>query len=91
MRKGRARSRKKAIRIRGLTTRRQHAFLREKVLGMNDKEAAVAAGYSLSVAENTKQKLWAKPEMRWESERLKESFRMKSMDQSLPADGADVG
>lgn len=51
-----ARSRKKAVRIRGLT-RRQHAFIREKVLGMNDKEAALAAGYSLSVAENTKQKI----------------------------------
>ena len=27
-------------------------FLREKILGSNDKEAALAAGYSLSVAEN---------------------------------------
>jgi phage terminase small subunit len=90
MRKGRTKSRKKAIRISGLT-RKQHAFLREKVLGMNDKEAALAAGYSLSVAENTKQKLWAKPEMRWEFERLNESFRMKSMDKSPTADAAQAG
>jgi phage terminase small subunit len=40
---------------------RQRAFLREKILGSNDKEAALAAGYSPSVAENTKQKIWAKP------------------------------
>jgi hypothetical protein len=68
-----SKQRKRAIRIRGLT-RKQHAFLREKVLGMNDKEAALAAGYSLSVAENTKQKLWAKPEMRSTFERLRESL-----------------
>jgi len=29
----------------------------------NDKEAAPAAGYSLSVAENTKPKIWAKPQV----------------------------
>ena len=43
---------------------RQRAFLREKILGSNDKEAAIAAGYSTSVAENTKQKIWAKPGFR---------------------------
>jgi hypothetical protein len=32
---------------------RKHAFIREKVLGMNDKDAALAAGYSFPVAENT--------------------------------------
>ena len=41
-----------AVRIRGLT-RKQHEFIREKVLGMNDKDAALAAGYSFPVAENT--------------------------------------
>jgi phage terminase small subunit len=44
-------SQRKAVRIRGLT-RKQHAFIREKVLGMNDKDAASAAGYSFPVAEN---------------------------------------
>jgi len=72
-------SRKKAVRIRGLT-RKQHAFIREKVLGMNDKDAALAAGYSLPVAENTKQKIW-KPRVREEFERLNESLRAKNMDQ----------
>jgi hypothetical protein len=37
--------------MRGLT-RKQHAFIREKV-GMNDKDAALAAGYPFPVAENT--------------------------------------
>jgi phage terminase small subunit len=45
--------------------------VREKVLGLNDKEAALAAGYTLSVAENTKQKIWAKPQVRAEFERLR--------------------
>jgi phage terminase small subunit len=45
-------SQTKAVRIRGLTGK-QHAFIREKVLGMNDKDAALAAGYSFPVAENT--------------------------------------
>ena len=66
-------SRKKVVRVCGLT-RKQHAFIREKILGLNDKDAALAAGYSLSVAENTKQKLWAKPEMRSTFERLRDSF-----------------
>jgi phage terminase small subunit len=48
--------------------------LREKILGSNDKEAAIAAGYSPSVAENTKQKLWAKPQVREEFERLTRRF-----------------
>jgi hypothetical protein len=55
-------------------TRRQHAFVREKILGMNDKEAAIAAGYSHSVAENTKQKIWARPGVKEEFERLKGVF-----------------
>jgi hypothetical protein len=53
---------------------RQRAFVREKILGSMDKEAALAAGYSPSVADNTKQKIWAKPAVRSEFERLKERF-----------------
>jgi phage terminase small subunit len=60
-------------RPRGLS-RRQRAFIREKVLGLNDKDAALAAGYSLSVAENTKQKIWAKPQVSTEFERLLETI-----------------
>jgi hypothetical protein len=56
---------------------------------MNDKEAALAAGCSLSVAENTKQKIWVKPEIRSEFERLVESFRMKSMGKNPSADALD--
>jgi hypothetical protein len=32
-------------------TRLQRTFLLEKLVGLNDKDAALAAGYSLSVAE----------------------------------------
>jgi phage terminase small subunit len=78
--------RKKAVRIHGLT-RKQRAFVCEKVLGMNDKEAALAAGYSLSVAENTKQKIW-KPPVRAESERLNESLRAKGMDKNSATDAS---
>jgi hypothetical protein len=53
---------------------RQRSFLREKILGSNDKEAALAAGYFLSVAENTKQKIWTKPTVQSEFERLRERF-----------------
>jgi phage terminase small subunit len=56
-------------------SRRQRAFIREKILGLNDKDAAFAAGYSLSVAENTKAKIWAKPQVRAEFERLRGRFR----------------
>ena len=64
---------KRSGRHRGLS-RRQHAFVREKILGLNDKEAALAAGYSLSIAENTKQKIWAKPQVQAEFERLKRRY-----------------
>lgn len=37
-------------------TRRQRTFLFEKLLGVTDKDAALGAGYSPSVAENTKTK-----------------------------------
>jgi hypothetical protein len=57
-------------RSRGLS-RRQRAFVRERVLGLNDKEAALAAGYSLSVTEDTKAKIWAKHQVRDEFEQLK--------------------
>jgi len=77
-------SRKKTVRIRGLT-RKQHGFIREKVLGMNDKEAALAAGYSFTVAENTKQKIW-EPRVRAQFERLNESLRAKGMDKNQTSD-----
>jgi len=47
----------------------QRLFLFGKLSGLNDKDAAVAAGYSRSVAENTKQRIW-KPRVRAEFERL---------------------
>ena|SRR5215469_12238846 len=50
-------------------TRRQRIFVLEKLVGLNDKDAALAAGYSVSVAENTKQRIW-KPRVRAEWERL---------------------
>ena len=48
----------------------QRLFLFGKLSGLNDKDAALAAGYSLSVAENTKQRIW-KPQVRAEYERVK--------------------
>jgi phage terminase small subunit len=39
-------------------------------VALNDKDAAIAAGYSVSVAENTKQRIW-KPRVRAEFERLR--------------------
>ena len=47
----------------------QRLFLFGKLSGLNDKDAVVAAGYSLSVAENTKQRIW-KPQVRAEYERV---------------------
>jgi hypothetical protein len=47
----------------------QRLFLFGKLGGLNDKDAAIAAGYSVSVAENTKQRIW-KPQVRAEFERL---------------------
>jgi phage terminase small subunit len=47
----------------------QRLFLFGKLSGLNDKDAACAAGYSVSVAENTKQRIW-KPRVRAEFERL---------------------
>jgi hypothetical protein len=51
-------------------------FLFGKLSGLNDKDAAIAAGYSLSVAENTKQKIW-KPQVRMEFERLRSGLADK--------------
>jgi hypothetical protein len=47
----------------------QRLFLLGKLEGLNDKDAALAAGYSLSVSENTKQRIW-KPKVREEFARL---------------------
>ena len=54
-------------------SRLQRTFVLEKIMGANDKNAALAAGYSLSVAENTKEKVW-KPRVRAEFQRLTEVF-----------------
>jgi len=56
--------------LRNGLTRRQRTFVLEKLVGLNDKDAALCAGYSLSVAENTKQRIW-KPRVRAEWERLR--------------------
>jgi hypothetical protein len=55
--------------LRNGLTDMQRLFLFGKLSGLNDKEAAIAAGYSVSVAENTKQRIW-KPRVRAEFERL---------------------
>jgi hypothetical protein len=55
-------------RVYGLTDM-QRLFLFGKLSGLNDKDAAIAAGYSVSVAENTKQRIW-KPRARAEFERF---------------------
>jgi len=56
--------------LRNGLTDMQRLFLFGKLSGLNDKEAALAAGYSLSVAENTRQRIW-KPRVRAECERLR--------------------
>jgi hypothetical protein len=56
--------------LRNGLTARQRVFILEKLVGLNDKDAALAAGYSESVAENTKQRIW-KPRVREEFERLR--------------------
>jgi hypothetical protein len=57
----------------GLTCR-QRMFILEKLVGRSDKDAALSAGYSSSVAENTKQRIW-KLRVRKEFERLAAEFR----------------
>ena len=54
--------------LNGLTRRQRH-FILEKLMGNCDRDAALLAGYSLSVAENTKQRVW-KPVVRAEFERI---------------------
>jgi phage terminase small subunit len=60
--------------LRNGLTRRQRVFVLEKLAGLNDRDAALAAGYSLSVAENTKQRIW-KLRVRVEFERIRNSIR----------------
>jgi phage terminase small subunit len=60
--------------LRNGLTRRQRVFVLEKLAGLNDRNAALAAGYSLSVAENTKQRIW-KLRVRVEFERIRNSIR----------------
>jgi hypothetical protein len=57
--------------LRNGLTDMQRLFLLGKLGGLNDKDAALAAGYSLSVSENTKQRIW-KPKVLREFERLAE-------------------
>ena len=58
------------LELRNGLTDMQRLFLFGKLSGLNDKDAALAAGYSVSVAENTKQRIW-KPRVCVEFERLK--------------------
>jgi hypothetical protein len=68
-------------------TRRQRTFILEKLVGLNDKDAALAAGYSLSVAENTKQRIW-KPQVRAEWERLRCEVASRLVRHAQVLDGA---
>jgi hypothetical protein len=52
----------------------QRLFLFGKLSGLNDKDAAIAAGYSVTVAENTKQRIW-KPRVRAEFEWLQRGLQ----------------
>ena len=56
---------KNAKRTEGLLRCQRH-FIFEKLIGQTDKNAALAAGYSLTVAKTTKQKIWARPGVRTE-------------------------
>jgi hypothetical protein len=60
--------------LRNGLTDMQRLFLFGKLSGLNDKDAAVAAGYSPSVAENTKQRIW-KTRVRAEFERLQRDLQ----------------
>ena len=59
--------------LRNGLTDRQRLFLFGKLSGHNDKNAALAAGYALSVAENTKQRIW-KPQVLAEYERVRRTL-----------------
>ena len=67
--------------LNGLTRRQRH-FIVEKLLGFCDKDAALLAGYSLSVAENTKQRLWKEP-VRAQFERLRANLSTQLRSQLL--------
>ena len=58
-------------------TREERTFILEKLAGLNDKDAALAAGFTLSMAENTKQKIWSRPGLREEFEQLQEALGMQ--------------
>ena len=60
------------LELRNGLTDMQRLFLFGKLSGLNDKDAAIAAGYSVSVAENSKQRIW-KPRVRAEFDRLQRS------------------
>ena len=64
--------------LRNGLTDMQRLFLFGKLSGLNDKDAAIAAGYSLSVAENTKQRIW-KPQVRMEFERLQSGLADRAL------------
>ena len=55
---------------------RERRFILEKLVGLNDKNAALAAGYSVSMAENTKQRIWS-DKVRQEFERLKQGLESR--------------
>jgi len=73
--------------LRNGLTNRQRLFLFGKLSGLNDKNAALAAGYSVSVAENTKQRIW-KPQVRAEFRRL--LHLRASVSESKPAIEAEI-
>ena len=60
--------------LRNGLTDMQRLFLFGKLSDLNDKDAAIGAGYSPSVAENTKQRIW-KPRVRAEFERLQRGLQ----------------
>lgn len=70
--------------LNGLTRRQRH-FLIEKLLGHSDKDAALLAGYSFSVAHNTKQRVW-KPGVRSEFERLRFKLNKLCNAKELPTE-----
>jgi len=60
--------------LRNGLTDKQRLFLFGKLSGLNDKDAAIPAGYSVSVAENTKRRIW-KSRVRAEFERLQRGLQ----------------
>ena len=81
-------------------SREERTFILEKLVGLNDKDAAIAAGFTLSMAENTKQKIWSRLAVRREFDRLAQALgiatkkliiaKLESEQQRVPAPlGAD--